>query len=228
MRLERVLSLDLSSVCIGALFCTIDDHGQITKMQTSPIVPKPFSAEALGYLKTKKKVSSGKDMITAWVKPGEEKITKVEKKRRDSEVRSAKDQHLIREIGSTLGRLVDALQPTLILVEKNEIFNGILTSVLLAKIMGSLQAICAIKEIPFEEIRVRKIREAYDIKSMSGEYQKYMESNGIDTFTDMTKEAIGHHLKTKYKQFNISFLTNDESDAVAVFDYWYERRKNAV
>ena len=51
--MERVLSLDLSSVCIGALFCTIDDEGNITKMQTSPIVPKPFSAESLGYLKNK-------------------------------------------------------------------------------------------------------------------------------------------------------------------------------
>lgn len=226
--MERVLSLDLSSVCIGALFCTIDDEGKITKMQTSPIVPKPFSAESLGYFKSKKQITSGKDTVTAWVKPGEEKITKVEKKRRDAEVRAAKDKHLIGYISSTLGRMVDLLQPTLILVEKNEIFNGILTSVLLAKIMGSLQTICALKNIPFEEIRVRQVREAYDIKTMSRDYLKYMEENGVKTFTDMTKEAIGHYLKNKYSQFNISFLSNDESDAVAVFDHWYERRRHAV
>ena len=226
--MERVLSLDLSSVCIGALFCTIDDDWNITKMQTSPIVPKPFSAESLGYLKSKKQVTSGKDTITSWVKPGEDQVSKVEKKRRDAEVRAAKDKHLIGYIGSTLGRMVDLLQPTLILVEKNEIFNGILTSVLLAKIMGSLQTICALKNIPFEEIRVRQIREAYDVKAISKEYIKYLEENKVNSFTDMTKEAIGHHLKKKYDQFHISFLTNDESDAVAVFDYWYERAKHGI
>lgn len=197
-------------------------------MKTSPIVPKPFSAESLGYLKSKKQVSSGKDTITSWVKPGEDQVSKVEKKRRDAQVRAAKDKHLIGYIGSTLGRMFELLQPTLVLVEKNEIFNGILTSVLLAKIMGSLQTICALKNIPFEEIRVRQIREAYDIKAISKEYLKYLEENDIKTFTDMTKEAIGHHLKKKYGQFNIAFLTNDESDAVAVFDYWYERIKNGI
>lgn len=226
--MERVLSLDLSSVCIGVLFCTIDDDWAITKMQTSPIVPSPFSAETLGYLKTKKKVTSGKDMVTAWVKPGETKITKVEKKKRDVEVRSAKDKHLIGEIGSTLGNIFDVLKPTRVLVEKNEIFNGILTSVLLGKIMGALQAVCAIKAIPFEEIRVRHIREDYDIIALTKEYVDYMEKHNITTFNDMTKEAIGHHLKNKYKQFNLKFLTNDESDAVALFDYWYERKKREV
>lgn len=197
-------------------------------MQTSPIMPKPFSADSLGYLKTKKKVTSGKDMITSWVKPGEEKVSKAEKKRRDAEVRAAKDKHLIGYIGSTLGRMIDILEPTHVLVEKNEIFNGILTSVLLGKVMGATQAVCAIKGIELEEIRVNEIRASYDIVALTKEYTKYMEENNIETFNDMTKEAIGYHLKNKYKEFNIDFLTNDESDAVAVFDYWYERKKRGI
>lgn len=188
-------------------------------------MPTPFSASKLGYLKAKKKVTTGKDMVTAWVKPGEDKISKVEKKRRDAQVRAAKDKHLIGEIGSTLGRMFEVIKPTIVLIEKNEIFNGILTSVLLGKIMGATQAVCAIKGIEFEEIRVGEIRSSYNIVSLTEDYVKYLEDNNVTTYKDMTKEAIGHHLKNKYSKFNLDFLTNDEPDAVAAFDYWYEREK---
>ena len=226
--MERVLSLDLSSKCIGVLFSTIDDYGDICLMQTSPLVPVPFSADALGYGKSKKKVPCGKETAMAWMKPGETTISQKEKKARDVEVRAAKDKHLIGDISTRLGDLVDAVHPTQILVEKNAIFNGVLTTVLLAKIMGSLQAICALKGIPFEEIKVASIRKHYDMKVLLSEYVQYLEENQIKTFQDMTKESIGHHLQKKYSRFGLSFLTNDESDAVAVFDYWYERRRHGL
>ena len=57
-------------------------------------------------------------------------------------------------------------------------------------------------------------------------------ANSGEFTMDMIAEMLTHKnaafTKKKYGQFHIAFLTNDESDAVAVFDYWYERAKHGV
>jgi hypothetical protein len=101
-------------------------------------------------------------------------------------------------------------------VEKNEIFNGILTSVLLAKCMGALQSIAGVRRIPLVEYRVNDVRAPYNVFQLVLSLLDGKSADEIAAIPDKAKRAIRVMLEEKYC---ISFHTDDESDACLLIDY---------
>lgn len=216
----RVIAFDLSSVCIGCVVADVDK--KVLKIASCPIIPEKFNPETLGYLKSKGKLRSKNKTFLSWKKKGEVEIPESEKKKRDSEVRQAKDLFLLKNISEQITEIL-SLSPDLVIVEKNEIFNGILTSVLLAKIMGVLQGICGSKSIPVKEYKVAHIRSKYNVSKLVLSLAESSSKEELQKIPDVSKRAIRKMLSQKYP--TISFQTDDESDACLVFDYWlnYDR-----
>jgi hypothetical protein len=219
-----VMSFDLSSSCIGLVVAEIKPSGKISKMRSCPIIPQPFSAETLGYMKSKKKVElRDGNSIMSYMRPGESKISKAEKKRRDMEVRASKNIAVLQNISRTMNDLVSSIRPDLIIVEKNEIFNGVLTSVLLGEVMGTLVSISGIHSIPLNEFRVSQVRTVFNISELIKALKSRYSEDFIEHLPDVTKRAIRDHLADVYKDTGVTFQTDDESDACAVFHYWYTK-----
>ena len=223
-----VMSFDLSSVCIGLICARLDGKGIANKVMSAPIIPKQFSPICLGYKASKKKLKtkSGELLNTYW-KDGEVEITKVEKAKRDKEVRAKKDIYVLEYIGKQMGDMIDRIKPDLILVEKNAAFNGILTTVLLAKVMGSLLGIAGYKGIPVVEYPVSQVRAHHNVAKLVKEFVKGKTQEELQALPDITKAALRELMYNKYKDLGILFQTDDESDACVVFDYWYEIGRKA-
>lgn len=214
-----VLAFDLSTNCIGVVAAEVQGK-TVTKILSCPIIPEPFDVTKLGFLKSKKKIKTknGKE-VNAWVKPNETVISEKEKKERDRLVRSQKDIFILENIGSQIGKLIKEIKPDLILVEKNAIFNGILTSVLLAKVMGTLLGIAGMFNIPVKEYAVNVVRQPYNIAQLTKQFVENKTLEELKTIPDVTKRALRQLMQSKYP--GIQFQTDDESDACVVFDYWF-------
>lgn len=215
----KVMAFDLSSRCIGVVCAEIDARDNIKNILSCPIVPKKFDATLLGFKKSKVKfILSDGSSISAWGKEGETSISKAEKKKRDSQVRAQRDVYVLREISETIGMLIENIQPDLVLVEKNEIFNGILTSVLLGKVMGVLHGVCGSRGVPIEEYRVQSVRKPYNVMKLTMDFVSGKNPEELSRIPDISKRVIREMLSLRYP--SISFQTDDESDACLVFDYW--------
>lgn len=209
----RIMAFDLSSRCIGCVSADIIDN-KIINIHSAPIVPPQYTPKE--FLKSKKKLICGNETIYTWARPGEIKITKAEKKKRDTQVRNEKDVFILGYISHELDELIVAVKPKTILVEKNEIFNGVLTSILLAKIMGVLHGIAGIYNIPIIEYRVNEVRKPYDVLKLVISFANQRDADELKQIPDIAKRAIRDMLEKKY---SISFLSDDESDACLILDY---------
>lgn len=220
--MQRILAFDLSSVCIGVVAAKVEDS-KLTKVLSCPIIPPKFSAAELGFLKSKKKVyTSSKEVkiINSYVYPNETYVSEVNKKKRDVQVRKAKDIFVLDYIGKQLNMLIDSINPDLIIVEKTEIFNGVLTSVLLAKVFGVLVGAATSKNIKVVEYKVKEVREIIDIVSITKELVSNLTDEEINKIPDMTKRALRMFMEKKYGHLGLKCSTDDEGDACVILNYW--------
>ena len=213
----KILSFDLSSKCIGVTAAVLEKK-TVKKMQTTSIIPPKFSATSLGFLATKKpiKLSTGRK-IMSYVYRGETTVTAEEKKKRDNRVRDAKNNFVIEDISQKIEKLICGFEPNLILVEKNEIFNGILTSILLARINGVLMGIAGAHKIEVKEFHVQEVRKPYNVMKLVAKFVDGKSSEELKEIPDISKRAIRKLMEEKY---NHEFLTDDESDSCIVLDYY--------
>jgi hypothetical protein len=219
-----VMSFDLSSACIGVTTARLNKIKEVEKIMSCPIIPKQFSPTELGYMASKKSlptIKGNKSLNTYW-KKGEAKITETEKKRRDREVRAKKDIFVLEYIGQQMGSMINKIKPDLIIVEKNAAFNGILTTVLLAKVYGTLLGIAGMLSIPVLEYSVNEVRAPYDVARLVSQFCATKTPEELKKLPDITKAAIRKFLYKIYRDKGINFQTDDESDSCLVFHYWYE------
>jgi hypothetical protein len=127
-----------------------------------------------------------------------------------------------------MGGMIDKINPDLILVEKNAAFNGILTTVLLAKVMGSLLGIAGFKGIPVKEYPVITVRKHHNVADLVKEFVRGKTAQELQALPDITKAALRDLMFKKYGKYGIIFQTDDESDACVVFDYWYEHDRLTI
>ena len=220
-----VLAFDLSTACVGVVAAVIDkDTKQPTLVKSCPIIPKKFSPEQLGYKKSKKKLPTAKsgEFLNTYYKEGEKTITKTEKQKRDREVRIQENLFVLDYIGKQISTIINAIRPDIIIVEKNEIFNGILTSVLLGKVMGVLIGIASSHSIPLKEFKVSKVRSVIDLNKTVREFVESVTEDELKKVPDVTKRALRKLMESKYGQYGLDCKTDDESDAFVVFNYWLE------
>lgn len=210
-----VMAFDLSSTCIGCVVAEVNNK-TVARIKSCPITPSAFDVTSLGFLKTKQKVE-GKKALTSWVRHKGEVVSEAEKKRRDALVRSSKDVSVLAQISQAMGDLISQIKPDLIIVEKNEIFNGMLTSVLLGKVMGTLHGIAGMLRIPIKEYRVSAVRQPLGVSKIVSDFAKRVNPEELRTIPDITKRALRRHMEEVY---NTKFLTDDESDACVVLNYW--------
>ena len=213
--MTKIMSFDLSTKCIGCVSCAISNETLIA-FYSAPIIPPQFNASELGFLKTKKKLSCGIETINSWAKPGEKKITKQEKKKRDVFVREHKDVFVLAYISRKIEELISVVNPDIVVVEKNEIFNGVLTSVLLGRVNGVLHGICGPKNIPVYEYHVQDVRKPYNLMERTAEFISGKTSEELSKIPDITKRVIREMMERIY---STTFLSDDESDACIVLDY---------
>jgi hypothetical protein len=161
----RTLSFDLSTVCVGILAAGIDDDTRKIKvMKSCPIFPPKYDVSAVGFMKSKKKLPSirGNKELNTWARPGETHISETEKKHRDVMVRELEKHFILTHISQKVGDYIENIAPNVINVEKNSMFNGILTIELLAKLMGTLIGIAGDRGIPLNEYKVQTVRKRYN------------------------------------------------------------------
>ena len=217
----KLLAFDLSTACTGVTGAEFNDK-EIIFLQTFSIVPsvdKKNIIRNLGFEPSKQYVESAKSKNTlSYVKYSGEKVSKTEKKKRDVMVRNAINTEIKQDISVKLNHLIETFRPDLILAERNESFHGVLTTKLLAETKGILEG--AAGAIPVQSYNVVKIRSHMDLTNIIDQYIKSIKDasqlSGVDK---ITKHAIKYYLERKY---HIKCQNTDESDSLAVFDYYYE------
>ncbi|MGL5715543.1 MAG: hypothetical protein ACRCX2_21160 [Paraclostridium sp.] len=227
MRNKTILSFDLSSKCIGVVAVKIGACDfEPTVVKSVPIIPPNFCPSNLGYMKSKKKISTpnNKAYVNSYVKQGEMHVSKTEKNKRDVEVRSAKNLFVLDYIGKQIGYLISNIKPDLILVEKNEIFNGVLTSVLLGKVMGVLLGLAAQNNVRVIELKVTKVRSVFDVNKLAIDFTKGKSAEELKQIPDITKRALKFKMEELYGKYGLECQTDDESDACVVLHYWLDKK----
>lgn len=217
------MCFDLSSTCIGVVTAKINEN-KVEKILSCPIAPINFDVSSLGFMPSKKKLPTKKgELLNTYVKLGETQITKSEKEKRDTLVRSQKDVHVLASISKSISNLVDNIKPDIIIVEKNAIFNGILTSILLAKILGILHGLAGRLGIEVKEYSVNKVRSIINVGKLIRDFSKDKTDCELKSIPDITKRALGDMMT---KEYGIRFKTDDESDACVVFHYYFKEIYN--
>lgn len=222
MNERTILAFDLSSVCIGVVAAKIEDK-ELKLVKSCPIIPPKFNPSLLGYLKSKKKVPTSQTsskMVNSYVKQGETHVSEANKKKRDVEVRRAKDLYALNYIGKNINDLVSTINPDIIVVEKTEIFNGVLTSVLLAKVFGVLMGAATSRGIKVEEYKVSEVRKIFNIAYLTREFTKDKTEEELMEIPDMTKRVLRTEMEKRYGKIGLKCSTDDEGDACVVLNYW--------
>lgn len=216
-----VMTFDLSSSCIGVVFAQLDDR--LTYADTLAIVPKPPTAKDFGFTTIEPKViHSNGQRYKAFLREDEVVISKTEADRRASAMKAIIHNHLLRNIGEQCGRYLTKVRPDVICIERNASFNGVLTTKLLAEIAGGLFFHAGVHSInEFYDWNVGTIRakirhDITDFSLLSKEGKKSLD----------TKWEIHCRLRSYFEKdcpglFRFDDMTMDESDALAVFYYWY-------
>jgi hypothetical protein len=217
----KVMAFDLSSVCIGVTTVSLDKE-KISNIKTAPIIPRRITPDELGFLKSRKKLKTKNgELLNSYAYSGEDSISFAEKKRRDVLVRTETNKKVLFEISKSLNGLINAIKPDIILAENNEIFRGVLTSVLLGKVMGILIGTSAANGIEVEEHKVQAVRSVLNQNMLYNNLKQKLTTEEIMQLPDVTKRAINVYLSELY---NVHTLTDDESDSLAVFHYWYTQK----
>lgn len=218
-----VFAFDLSSACIGLTVAELQDKTTLKRVKSTPIIPPEYDPQELGFRKTKKAfaVKDGQT-IKSYYRDGETSISQKEKRHRDALVRTHKNDFVKREIGRQISSIIRALNPDLILVEKNSIFNGVLTSVLLGEIMGILEGIASSYGIPVIKYPVGQARAPHNVSRLVREFSQRKTAEELQRVKDVAKAALRDKMEQKYGALGFSPQTDDEGDSCVIFDYWWE------
>ena len=217
---KKILAFDLSLKCTGVAAVWFWGYNEIASFQTISIIPLDFTKDdfhTLGYLPSKKKITtkSGKSYYS-YVKNATESPSESVKRKRDVEVRNAINAKKKKSLSIEIDKIIRTVHPTLILVERNESFNGILTTKLLAEARGILEGVA--KGIPIIQYSVSEVRKKFNLASMTRDFiNKIKETEKFPK--DVTKSVLKDYIDTKY---NIVTRNTDESDACILFDHYYE------
>lgn len=223
----KILAFDLSTACTGVTGAELDNEAILflKTFSVAPSVDKKQVIKSLGFEPSKQYIESAKQQrVLSYVKYSGENVSKTEKKKRDVSVRNAINAAIKQDLSVKLNELIHSFRPDLILAERNESFHGVLTTKLLAETRGILEG--AAEATPIQSYNVVKIRSKLDLTNIIHQYissiQDAQELSGMDK---ITKHAIRYHLENKY---NIRCQNTDESDSLAVFDYYYETEVKAT
>lgn len=223
---KTILSFDLSTACVGCVAARVNSDYEPVLVKSYPIIPPKFDVSSLGYNKSKKKIKlkNSDKYISTYIRKNEEYVSLEEKKRRDVEVRNASNMYVLDYIGKNIGSMVSMIKPDIILAEKNEIFNGVLTSVLLGKVMGVLIGVSAQYNIPVLNIKVSKARSVFNIGQLVKDFTKDKSAEELKVIPDITKRALRVEMERIYGKYGLVCSTDDESDSCVVFNYWRVKR----
>jgi hypothetical protein len=218
-----VMCFDLSSVSIGVTFAQIDDKTfELTYGQTLAIIPEKPNPKHLGYAHaTPKTLTRGDKSYKALLYNHESYITVTEAERRMADFKNQSHNILLRNIGEQCGRYLDKVNPSIIAIEKNKSFNGILTTKLLAEIAGGIYFYAGAKGITLYDWDESKIRAK--IRSDITEFHRYNDEGkmSVDTKWEIHCRLRSYFENIAPGMFPFNKMTMDESDSLAVFYYLY-------
>lgn len=217
------MSFDLSSTLIGVSVATIDTKNKrIEQAMVMPVIPKKPTGKDLGYTtKNKKKVElrTG-EMISSFLKEGEVIISKAEAKRRNATFRDESHKFLLMDIGKKLGTILHAVKPDIVMIERNEAFNGILTTKLLAEIAGGVYFWAGFFNSEFRAYNATTMRSLLNRHVKGADLQTEDGSHIVDTKM-VVKRKIEKFLKDEQVDVkNFEKATLDESDSFLPIIYF--------
>lgn len=217
----RVMAIDSSSVCTGVVIAEIEEK-RIIKVGCAPVIPQKFDVSSLGFMKTKKRYTSknGKEYL-AYTMPGETYVVESLAKKRNVQVRHEKNNFKVRNIGSQLDNIIKNIQPDIIVIEKNKTFNSVLTSALLAEVMGLVEGVASANNIPLYKYTVEEVRKSINASKLVKLFAMSKTPEELASCEDVTKEAIKDYMVVEYGKYGFKPATLDESDACLIFHYWY-------
>lgn len=217
----RVMAIDSSSACTGVVIAEIEDK-KIIKVGSAPVIPHKFDVSSLGYMKTKRKYKNkdGKE-YSAYTISGESTVSEALAKKRNVQVRHERNNFKIKNIGSQLDMIIKNIQPDIIAIEKNKTFNSVLTSALLAEVMGLVEGVAASNGIPLYKYTVEEVRKSINTAKLVKLFAMQKTPEELSNCKDVTKEAIQDYMIVEYGKYGFSPATLDESDACLIFHYWY-------
>lgn len=212
--MEHVITFDLSSTLIGITYGVVEDR-VIKSIRTEGVVPRKPDGTHFGYTtKRPKKIGRG---YPAFLLPGEHHVSKAEAVQRVKRVKQEGHRDLLLQIGADLGRRLEAFPPSRLVIERNESFNGILTTKLLAEIAGGLFFYSGLKQIPFEDLNAALVRKTVrDTIPLSRDERVLADG----TLALETKLEIKERLRKVYGHLlDFDHMTTDESDSLALFHH---------
>ena len=226
----KVLAYDLNTHHTGVLGAVLDDDtGEIISIMSATIQVVDFKVrDHFPYRESKKTLPTSPRGIkthSTYFKEGETHVSQTLKRKRDAEVRQFRNTYQRDHMSKQYAALMNKVKPDFVLLERNEIFNGLLTIEVLAKLTGTLIGQCNSMGIPYEEHNVNTVRKPYNVAKIGMDFARGKSPEYLAGLEDVTKAAIGEFLENKYREFGLKFDTLDESDAALVFDYWYTYRR---
>lgn len=221
--MDHVITFDLSSTLIGITYGVVEDK-VIKTVRTEGIVPRKPDGKHYGYTTKKpKKIGRG---YPAYLLPGEHHISKAEADRRASHIKQDTHRRLLLHIGQDIGDRIDEFNPTHIFIERNESFNGVLTTKLLAEIAGGLFFYSGLRRIPFEDLNVSKVRKTVRETIPLSRAERVLADGSVAL---ETKDEIKARLRKVYGHMtDFDGMTTDESDSLAIFHHVATREGWAV
>lgn len=222
---EVIAAFDLSTTCTGVAIASLENN-YLKHLVTTPIIPSELLPSDLGYLSQKQKVTTKKgEVLRAYVTSKTEVISKTEKKRRDSAVRKAREEHRLKATREELHRILRQFEPNLILMEQNMAFRSMDVTRALAEIAGSLQAFATAQDIEVVKINVHTARSKWDVYNKASDLAKRYTPAELKKM-DIVKETVKFLLLEKYGHYPINHkMTTDESDALLLLDYYLDNER---
>lgn len=217
------MCFDLSSKCIGITFAEVVKN-KLTYINTLPVIPEKPSGKDLGYTTMlPKNIEFNGQTFKGFLKQGEVYISKNEAKKRIADFKNYSHRHLLKNIGQQCGRYLDHIKPTMIAIEKNKSFNGILTTKLLAEIAGGLYFYAGAKNIELYDYDVATIRSRIrnDIKDFSL-FKKGTNKMAVDTKWEIYCRLRSYFESNYPSLIDFESMTMDESDSLAVFYHLFK------
>ena len=214
MNMDHVITFDLSSSLIGITYGIVEDR-KVTSVRTEGIVPRKPNGKDYGYTTLKpKKIGRG---YPAFLLPGEHHISKAEADRRNKFIKHDAHRQLLLNIGEDIGERVESFGPSKLFIERNESFNGVLTTKLLAEIAGGLFFYSGLARVPFEDFNAATVRKTVRDTIPLSRQERVLKDG---TLALETKLEIKERLRKVYgHMMDFDDMTTDESDSLALFHH---------
>lgn len=215
------MGFDLNTRGTGIAAAKIID-GEIKTAKVADAKTKDFDPSTLGFMKSKKTLPTSKNgskTLNTYYKPGESFVSETNKKKRDKIVRNARNQYYLDKMGKQMVAVLRSVSPDLVLIERNEMFRGVMTIEVLAKLTGILIGECVSLGIPYELHNVNTVRKPYNVPKIVSDFSKTISPEELNGLQDVSKSAIKWYLEEKYSYIGLKILTTDGSDAFILVDY---------